>query len=154
MKILDLLNVLLGMGILLQLYAPTPTLLPLQTKESPPRALHQPMAAQRAIHNQLIQMGPTVNVEDLIRYLEQDPSALSTTKAQQQLRKMQQTQQALFETEEAILSAEEQLNSIALELYQTLTAEQQRALNNNRNLDSVQRIEKGYWDRLIENSND
>ena len=52
---------------------------------------------------------------------------------------MQQTQQArlrrLF-----ILSAEEQPNSIALELYQTLTA-QFNALNN-RNLDSVQRIEK------------
>ena len=154
MKIIDILNVLLAASILVQLYSPTPALLPLQTEDSPPRALHQPMAAQHALHNQLIQIGPMVNVEDLIRYLEQNPAVASTTKIHQQLLQMQQTQQALFDTEEAILSAEEQLNSVALELYQSLTAEQQRALNNNRNFDSIQRIEKGYWDRLLEQSND
>ena len=154
MKILDVLNVLLAFAILFQVYNPLPSLIPLQTKEAPPRSLHQPMAAQQALNHQLVQIGPTVNVEDLIRHLEQDPSLAATPQIHQQLVKMQQTQQELFATEEAILNAEEQLNKIALELYKTLTPEQQRSLNNNRNLDSVQRIEKGYWDRLIEQSND
>ena len=154
MKILDLINILLAVGIIAQLYAPTPSLISLQKQDSPPRSLHQPQAAQQALHHQLLAIGPMVNVEDLIRYLEQDPAVASSATIHQHLVTMQQTQQSLFATEEAILTAEEQLNKIALELYQSLTPEQQRALNNNRNLDSVQRIEKGYWDRLIEQSNE
>jgi len=151
MKTLDIFNLLLVLGILIQLYQPSSQLIPLLAAEDSPRTLHQPDAAQYSLHQQIKQVGSYVNVEDLIRYLEENPKQFDNGNLKKHIQMMQETQQELFHTEEKILATEATLNQIAIALYQALSPSQQRQLNNQRNLDSVQAVEKGYWDHLIEN---
>jgi hypothetical protein len=151
MKYLDIINLLLVIGILVQLYQPSPDLLVLLQDKHPPRHLHQPKAAQQSLHQEIVTVGSYVNVEDIIRYLHENPSHYEDNpQIVELIRDMQQTQKQLLETEENVLQTEAKLNEVAVSMYQLLSSQQQQQMTNQRNLDSVQQIEQKYWNELIE----
>ena len=151
MKYLDSINIVLIIGILVQLYQPTSDLIPLLQEHHAPRHMHSPNAAEQSLHQEIVTLGTYVNVEDLVRYLQENPKLYQNNPDVLPLiRELQVSQQELLKTEELILQTEAKLNQIAINMYKQLSPEQKKQLNNERNLDSVQQIEAAYWNDLIQ----
>ena len=152
----DILNICLITGIFWQfltLYAPY-SIIPLLSEEAAPRSLHGPQAVDKALFQKLERIGTPINVENIIRELHRRPELLSEhPNVKQQLEKMQSTQKELLQSEERILSLETELNQLTLKMIERLSPEQKRKLLDNRNLDSVNKIEGKYWQELIQGTN-
>ena len=150
MKWLDSINIVLLVTLMWRIFQPMPHFVPLLAKEDPPRFLHHPQAASKSLVQQMTQVGTFVNVEDLIRYLHEHPEIELNPEAKMQLMTLQKLSLELLQIEDAILQNEQQLNELTLQLYQSLPPQEQRALLEFRNQDSVQKIEMQYWLELLE----
>jgi hypothetical protein len=152
----DILNICLITGIFWQfltLYAPS-SILPILTEDSPPRSLHAPKAVDKALFQKIERIGTPINVEDIIRELHRRPELLDNSpNIKQHLVKMQTTQKELLQSEERIISLETELNQLTLKMIEKLSLEQKQKLLDNRNLDSVNKIEGKYWEELIQGTN-
>ena len=118
------------------------------TDEDTIESLHRPNAVQQRID----QLGPSITVEDVIRKLHAKPELLRSTEGKQLFEEMIETQQALLHNEESLQRIELQLNRTALELYDSLSVEEQTRIRSRRNTDSVEGVEAQYWRELLEQS--
>lgn len=149
--VLDICNVLLVIVIFYTLWSPSDSLLPILQPKDDPTSIHLPHAAEHMTIRHIQTVGSYTNVEDVMRYLHEHPEILANNPtATTQLQQMQQTQQALFATEEELQKVERQLNEQALQLYQRLSPTEREQIEQNRNIDSVQKIEAKYWEEVLD----
>lgn len=149
----DLINILLLIALFWQLsshYA-SPSLLTILSEEDPPRTLHAPQAVEKNLLLNIEKIGAPVNTEDIIRELHRNPNMLKANPSlRNHIEQMQKTQNQLLQSEERLLALEKELSQLSLEMLEQLTEEQKNRLLENRNRDSVQKLEQKYWQELIQ----
>lgn len=145
-KVLEIGNILLALGLLIRWYMVSgPSIHTLFTETDTIENLHTPGAVQQRIEN----LGPTITVEDIIRELHTHPEHLQSERSKQLFKEMQQTQQALLDNEESLHQVELELNRIALDIFNSLSSVEQARIRSRRNTDSVEGVEAQYWKEVL-----
>ena len=150
-QVLEIGNILLGLGLLVRWYLSSgPSMHTLFTESDTIENLHTPGAVQQRIEN----LGPAITVEDIIRELHAHPEHLQSERSKKLFKEMQQTQKALLDNEESLQQVELELNRVALDIFNSLSTTEQTRIRSRRNTDSVEGVEAQYWKEVLKQAED